>query len=247
MITKNQIKLINSLAQKKYRKQHGLFLVQGEKNVAELFRSEYELHQVFATQAFVTQYQDQLNGAHVVVTTSDALAKAGTFSSNNSALALVKIPTPAEAPVNAANLLLALDGVSDPGNLGTLIRLADWYGISDILVSQDCADFYNPKVISATMGSFCRVRLHRVDLAEFLSQQVCPIYGAFLEGENIHQATLSDSGIIVLGSESHGIRAEVAEFVSHKITIPNFGQAESLNVAMAGAIIIDNFKRHSAN
>lgn len=246
MITKNQIKLINSLAQKKYRKQHGLFLVQGEKNVAELFCSDYELHQVYATQEFASQYQAELKAVHLVVTTPDALAKAGTFSSNNSALALVKIPTDSGLPLVSSNLLLALDGVSDPGNMGTLIRLADWYGISDIVVSQDSADFYNPKVISATMGSFCRVRLHTVDLVEFLAQQACPIYGAFLEGENIHQATLSQAGIIVLGSESHGIRSQVGDFISHKITIPNFGQAESLNVAMAGAIILDNFKRQGA-
>ncbi|MCE2571325.1 RNA methyltransferase [Motilimonas eburnea] len=245
MITKNQLKLINSLAQKKYRKQHGLFLVQGEKNVVELFRSDYELHQVFATEAFVSQHQGELRAKHVVITTPDALAKAGTFSSNNSALALVKVPSQSDIDVDTANkLLLALDGVSDPGNLGTLIRLADWYGITDIVVSQDSADFYNPKVISATMGSFCRVRLHRLDLAAFLNQQTCPIYGAFLEGENIHQAKLAQSGIIVLGSESHGIRGAVADSINHKITIPNFGQAESLNVAMAGAIILDNFKRN---
>ncbi|MDO6526410.1 RNA methyltransferase [Motilimonas sp. 1_MG-2023] len=243
MITKNQIKLINSLAQKKYRKQHGLFIVQGEKNVVELFASNFEIHQVFATESFLDKYQAHLTTTHFVAATSEELAKAGTFSSNNTAIALVKTRQLALPDNNLNELVLALDGVSDPGNLGTLIRLADWYGIKQIVASEDCADVYNPKVISATMGSFCRINVVNTDLVAYLSQQTVPIYGAFLEGENIHQAALSQQGVILLGSESHGIRGSVSNLVSHKITIPSFGLAESLNVAMAGAIILDNFKR----
>lgn len=244
MITKNQIKLINSLAQKKYRKQHGLFIVQGEKNVAELFSSDFEIHQVFATEAFLDKYQAQLATTHFSLATADELAKAGTFSSNNTVIALVRTRELALPELPVDGLVLALDGVSDPGNLGTLIRLADWYGIKYIVASEDCADLYNPKVVSATMGSFCRVQLITADLASYLAQQTVPVYGAFLAGENIHHASLSRQGIIVLGSESHGIREYISGYISHKITIPSFGQAESLNVAMAGAIILDNFKRH---
>ncbi|MCE2593842.1 RNA methyltransferase [Motilimonas cestriensis] len=243
MITKNQIKLINSLAQKKYRKQHGLFIVQGEKNVVELFSSNFEIHQVFATESFLAKYPAELSTTHFVAASPEELAKAGTFSTNNTVIALVKTRQLALPENNLNELVLALDGVSDPGNLGTLIRLADWYGIKQIVASEDCADVYNPKVISATMGSFCRVEVVNTDLAAYLSQQTVPVYGAFLEGENIYQTTLSSQGVIVLGSESHGIRDEVSSFISHKITIPSFGQAESLNVAMAGAIILDNFKR----
>jgi TrmH family RNA methyltransferase len=149
-----------------------------------------------------------------------------------------------ELPAIADNeLILVLDQVGDPGNLGTIIRVADWYGIKQIICSPDCADFYNPKVIAATMGSFARVKISHTNLIEYLSQQTKPVYGAFLEGKNIHKSKLSDSAFIVMGSESHGISQAVGKYITDKITIPAFGQAESLNVAMATGIILDNFKR----
>lgn len=243
MISKNQLKLINSLAQKKYRRKHQLFLVQGEKNVLELLQSNFELHQLFATDAFYQRHSQALKHQHCVITTPEFLQKAGTLQTNDAVLALVKTPALTDPKVAGNELALVLDGVSDPGNLGTIIRLADWYGIKQVIASEDCADCFNPKVISASMGSFARVSVHYTGLAEFLSAQSMPVYGAFLEGENLHRAELSQQGFIVLGSESHGIRPEVARYVNRKITIPNFGQAESLNVAMAGAIILDNFKR----
>ncbi|WP_435236809.1 TrmH family RNA methyltransferase [Psychromonas sp. PT13] len=247
MISKNQLKLIHSLEQKKQRKKTGLFLVQGEKNVAELFNSDFVIKHIFATAAYINKNSTLLRDKGVInliiEATDDELKKAGTLVSNNSVLAIVECKT-TELPVIRGNeLILVLDQVGDPGNLGTIIRVADWYGIEHIVCSPDCADFYNPKVIAASMGSFARVNISHADLTAYLSMQTKPIYGAFLAGQDIHQAELANSAFIVMGSESHGISANVEKLITDKITIPSFGQAESLNVAMATGIILDNFKR----
>ncbi|WP_372881220.1 RNA methyltransferase [Psychromonas sp.] len=247
MISKNQLKLIHALEQKKQRKKHGLFLVQGEKNVGELFDSSFSIKQLFATSHYINKNSRVLAEQGLVAITVEAteeeLKKAGTLVSNNSVLAVAECQTMPVPQIQSNELILVLDQVGDPGNLGTIIRVADWYGIKHIICSPDCADFYNPKVIAASMGSFARIQVSHTDLSEYLSKQSAPVYGAFLEGENIHKAPLSKSGYIVMGSESHGISLEVAKFITDKITIPNFGQAESLNVAMATGIILDNFKR----
>jgi len=152
---------------------------------------------------------------------------------------------PSQQALPTSGLILALDGVSDPGNLGTIIRVADWYGIKHIVTSTDSADAYNPKTISATMGSFARVSVTQTDLTSYLPSLNLPVYGAFLEGENIHKTALKQDAVLLMGSESHGIRADCESLVTDKITIPAYGQAESLNVAMATGIILDNFKRHA--
>ncbi|WP_022942347.1 TrmH family RNA methyltransferase [Psychromonas hadalis] len=247
MISKNQLKLIKALESKKQRQKKGLFLVQGEKNVAELFNSNFVIKQLFATPTYINSNARLLTEHGLVTLTIEAseeeLKKAGTLLSNNSVLAIVECKTFTLPEISENELILILDQVGDPGNLGTILRVADWYGIKNVVCSPDCADFYNPKVIAATMGSFTRVNVSHVDLKTYLSVQIKPIYGAFLEGKNIHQATLSDTAFIVMGSESHGISAPIEAFISDKITIPRFGQAESLNVAMATGIILDNFKR----
>lgn len=247
MISKNQLKLIHALEQKKQRKKNGLFLVQGEKNVGELFNADFTVKHLFATSAYINKNNKVLAEQGLVditvEATEDELKKAGTLLSNNSVLAVVECQTMPVPQIHRNELILVLDQVGDPGNLGTIIRVADWYGIKNIICSQDCADFYNPKVIAASMGSFARVQVSHTDLCDYLGQQSAAIYGAFLEGENIHKATLNNSAFIVMGSESHGISAEIAQFINHKITIPSFGNAESLNVAMATGIILDNFKR----
>jgi len=247
MISKNQLKLIHSLEQKKQRKKSGLFLVQGEKNVNELFNSDFEVVNLFASTEYINKHASFLSDQKLVSLTIESsveeLQKAGTLKTNNSVIAVAKCKL-YEAPVIKSNeLILVLDQVSDPGNLGTIIRVADWYGIKHVICSPDCADLYNPKVIAATMGSFARVQVSHVDLCEYLSAQDKPIYGAFLEGKNIHHSKLASSAFIVMGSESHGISGPVSQFITDKITIPNFGLAESLNVAMATGIILDNFKR----
>lgn len=247
MISKNQLKLIKALESKKQRKKNGLFLVQGEKNVAELFNANFSIQQIFATAGYINNNNTLLASQGLIALTTEAseeeLKKAGTLLTNNSVIALVECRESTVPEISENELILVLDQVGDPGNLGTILRVADWYGISNVVCSPDCADFYNPKVIAATMGSFARVNVSHVDLTTYLSAQTKPIYGAFLEGENIHKAQLSDSAFIVMGSESHGISKSVEQFITDKITIPNFGQAESLNVAMATGIILDNFKR----
>jgi RNA methyltransferase, TrmH family len=175
------------------------------------------------------------------------LIKAGTFSSNNAALAVAHMRQLPTLRFQPSDFAIALDDIRDPGNLGTIIRIADWYGIGTIVCSDTCADFYNPKTISATMGSFTRVKAYYLDLATWLRDlpQGTPVYGASLEGDNIHRMQLLPQGIVVMGNEANGIRAEVAGEVNRLIKIPAFGQAESLNVATATAIIIDNFMRNA--
>ncbi len=226
MISKNQLKLLRALGQKKQRKAHGLFLVQGEKNVLELVNSSLTVKQIFATAEFLEQHRQELGHFDCIEASLDDLTKASTLVSNNAAIAVVEIPS-AKVP-QAKGLMIALDGVSDPGNLGTIIRVADWYGIEHIVASSDCADPYNPKTISATMGSFGRVQVSLVDLPSYLEQANLPVYGAFLEGESVHKTDFSAEGILLMGSESHGVREEASKFVTDKITIPAFGGAESL-------------------
>ncbi|BBN82357.1 RNA methyltransferase [Pseudoalteromonas sp. A25] len=241
MISKNQLKLLRALAQKKYRKQHGLYLVQGQKNVQELIAANIPIQQLFASPQFISEHRPQLQNIDYVEADADSLTKASTLTSNNAAIAIVKSPEP--QPIDESTIVLALDGVSDPGNLGTIIRVADWYGLKQIVVSEDCADHLNPKVISATMGSFVRVNIVRTNLVEFLAQYSGAIYGAYLNGQSVHNTEFATKGVLVMGSESHGIRQQVGQYINTPITIPSFGGAESLNVAMATGIILDNIKR----
>ncbi|MCW8347243.1 RNA methyltransferase [Vibrio sp. ZSDZ65] len=241
MISKNQLKLLRALGQKKQRKAHGLFLVEGEKNVLELVGAQLTVKQVFATSDFLSANEQALSRFDCIEASLDELTKASSLVTNNAAVAIVEIPSH-DIP-EAKGLMIALDGVSDPGNLGTIIRVADWYGIKHIVASTDCADPYNPKTIRATMGSFGRVQVSLTDLPSYLEQASIPVYGAFLEGESVHSTQFSAQGILLMGSESHGVRAEAEKHVTDKITIPAFGGAESLNVAMATGIILDNLRR----
>lgn len=241
MISKNQLKLLRALGQKKQRRLHNLFLVQGEKNTLELLGSSMTVRTIFATDEFISQHKNRLNNFDVVSCSEAELSKASTLTSNNAAIAIVE--TPQIKQLSEQNIILALDNISDPGNLGTIIRLADWYGIKDIVCNSQCADPYNPKTIAATMGSFTRVNVLQTELADFIKQAELPVYGAFLNGNNVHKQVFEDKLILVMGNESHGISDKLAELVTNPITIPQFGQAESLNVAMATGIILDNIKR----
>jgi len=245
MLSKAVIKYINSLQVKKYRNQHQAFVVEGAKSVIELLQSDFKLQHVYVTESFEQDNRRQLKDIDYQVVTETDLVKAGTYASNNAALAVAYMRRLPELQVNPDELVIALDDIRDPGNLGTIIRIADWYGIKKIICSETCADFYNPKVIAATMGSFTRLQVHYLNLEEWLKtlNKTHQIYGASLEGENIHQMKLSPQGIVVMGNEANGIRAEVAAQINQLIKIPAFGNAESLNVATATAIIIDNFRR----
>ena len=240
MVSKNQIKLITSLQQKKYRKQEQLFFAEGVKVVQELLQSNFELLDLFTTkQDFLTVPK---NKVHAI---SEAeLKKISALTTPNSCLAVFKIPKAKE--MVDKGLIVALDDVRDPGNLGTIIRLCDWFGIETLFCSEESVDIYNPKVVQATMGSISRVNVVYGNLEAFLSQTKLPVFGTFMDGKNIYQEKLPKEGIIVMGNEANGISSSVEKLVSDRIAIPRFGNlqvTESLNVATATAIILSEFKR----
>lgn len=244
MVPKSKIKFVKSLQVKKYRKQEQCFVVEGRKSVIELLQSDFETIWVAGTKDFINENLASLEKLNIewCEAKEEELIAMGSFQSNQSALAIARIK-PNVIPSTSSGFCLALDDIKDPGNLGTIIRTADWYGIHSLFASEESADFYNSKSISATMGSFCRVTVTYVDLKEWLSQAKLPVYGAFLDGEDVHSVNFGDRGVILIGSESHGIGRELEAMVTKKITIPRFGGAESLNAAMAAGIILDNLVR----
>ncbi|WP_186756621.1 TrmH family RNA methyltransferase [Echinicola salinicaeni] len=247
MISKNTLKFIKSLQQKKFRKQENAFFVEGAKNVTELLQSDFEVNQLLYTEKFYEKHSSLVDGfsGQSFLVAQKNLESAGAFKTNDEALAVARIKENHSFDVKEGEMAIALDDVRDPGNLGTIIRIADWYGINKLVFSEQTADFYNPKVLQASMGSFTRIQFFYTSLKTYLSQQNQKVYGAFLDGENIHQAPLNGEGIILMGNESKGISAELEALVDFKLTIPKFGNAESLNVAIATAVICDNFKRNN--
>ncbi len=247
MISKKWLKLIHSLQLKKYRKQHQAFLVEGTKSVLELFSSDYSVQILFVTQDFYNEHIRLLKKQSFECQVVDQieLEKSGVFQSNNACLAVVSAKLNKPLFVEGNEYLLMLDDVRDPGNLGTILRIADWYGIRKIICSEETTDIYNPKVIAASMGSFTRVQTYYCDIAHYLQNHTrnTPVYGAFLEGENVHAMPFTPEGILIMGNESQGIRPELTSFVTHKIHIPRYGGAESLNVGIATAVICDNIRR----
>lgn len=244
MLTKNNTKFIKSLQLKKFRQKEGLFIVEGAKNTLELLNSSYKLKYLIVTEDFLDRHQKEINSSEIepIVVKEKELSALGAFQSNTDALAVVYEKTPPKYDSNGFDLVL--DDIRDPGNLGTIIRLADWYGIKNIICSETTAEFYNPKVISASMGSIFRTNLYRRDLKEFLAENKHrKIYGALLEGENVHQVKFEANGLLVIGNESNGIHSELISLITDRVTIPKIGQAESLNAAMATAIICDNVFR----
>lgn len=240
MVSKNQIKRITGLLQKKNRKQEQLFFAEGIKVIEELIHSTFELEHVFCTSEMFSEISKDKK---TIISDSD-LKKISALKTPNDCLALFKIP--AETKTNTSGLIIALDDIRDPGNLGTIIRLCDWFGIAQIVCSSECVDVYNPKVVQATMGSISRVNVSYLDLNEYLTKTNLPIYGTFMEGENIYKTNLQQEGIIVLGNEANGISAAIEKYVTQKIAIPRFGNlqlTESLNVATATAIVLSEFKR----
>ena len=240
MVSKNQIKLITSLQQKKYRKQEQLFFAEGVKVVQELLHSNFELQDLFTTkQDFLTVPK---NKVHAI---SEAeLKKISALITPNTCLAVFKIPKAKQ--MVEKGLLVALDDVRDPGNLGTIIRLCDWFGIETLFCSEESVDIYNPKVVQATMGSISRVNVVYGNLEAFLLQTKLPVFGTFMDGKNIYQEKLPKEGIIIMGNEANGISSSVEKLVSERVAIPRFGNlqvTESLNVATATAIILSEFKR----
>ena len=239
MISKQQQKYIQSLHNKKYRTDYGEFLVEGEKGLDELLASDFEIVRLFCSEDFGARHP-HLRDA--VITPIAAIAAVSTFKSNSAGLAIVKQKRPASLQ-NFDRVTLILDNIHDPGNLGPIIRLADWYGIRNVICSPETVEFYNPKVISSTMGSFTRINVFYASLPAFIRDFNLPVYGADLEGANVHHHRFEEKIGLVIGSESHGISAEVAVLLTAKVTIPRLGGAESLNAAMATGIILDNIFR----
>lgn len=243
MISKNQIKFIKQLDQKKYRKRENVFVAEGHKVVGDLLSCGFEPHTIFAT----NQWKAPRDIAFQEVT-DDELRKISFLQHPQQVFAIFHMPAASPATIQD-QLVLALDGVQDPGNLGTIIRIADWFGISDIFCSADTADVWNPKVIQATMGSIARVRITYTDLVALIKEAQVPVYGTLLDGDNIYQQTLSQNGIIVMGNEGNGISPEIRQLITNKLLIPDFNtgdsHAESLNVAIATAITCSEFRRRS--
>lgn len=245
MLSKRLSKYFKSLQLKKYRSQERKFLVEGAKGVLEVLKSNFQVEYLLATSEFLDNLNAPLgaNAQETIVCKSADLETVGTFKSNKAAIAIVSMPEQVAINVTNGELSLALDGVNDPGNLGTIIRIADWYGVKQIFCSHETADVYNPKVINATMGSFTRVQLHYTDLADLIKATEAPVYGAVLDGDSIRGRDLAPNGILVMGSESQGISDSLKPLLTVPIYIPGRGGAESLNVAVATAIMLDNFFR----
>ena len=242
MVSKNQIKLITSLQQKKFRQLHKLFIAEGVKVIQELLDSNFVLEHLYVTESIF----ESLNNESKTVITESELKKISCLSTPNNCLALFAIPE-TEKPISSG-LIVALDAVRDPGNLGTIIRLCDWFGVDQLWCNEQTVDLYNPKVVQATMGSLARVKVHYLDLEKEIQKANLPVFGTFMDGENIYQSNLPSEGILILGNEANGISTAIEKLVTSRLAIPRFGnlqKTESLNVASAAAIFLSEFKRKS--
>ncbi len=227
---------------KKYRNEEQRFLVEGAKSVKEILHSDYEVELIVGAPHFLSQISSDYR-VELVECSEKELSFIGTFQSNETAIAIAKMK-PNKSPILANDeLLLGLDDIRDPGNLGTIIRIADWYGITNIIASENTTDFYSPKVVTSSMGSFTRINMYYTNLSNFLSNSNRVVYGAFLEGEDVHDIRIEPSSVLVIGNESNGISKEVESIIDRRITIPRYGKAESLNAGVATAIILDNLVR----
>ena len=236
-LSKSKIKYIKSLQLKKNRVHEGRFIVEGGKSVTEFLKSDFTVVALVATAEFYAKTNAGLYPADCYVTGADTLATLGTFKSNNTALAIVATCPATEPLPGQDEFILAVDGLNDPGNLGTIIRIADWFGIRKVLLSNGSVEVYNPKVVSATKGSLTRVAVYYVDLPTVLATYPGQVYAAAMAGEDLANVEPVRAGVLVLGSESHGISAALSPYITRNLTIPRQGGAESLNVAVAAGII----------
>jgi TrmH family RNA methyltransferase len=248
MLSKNRIKYVNSLKVKKFRQLHQSFIVEGAKSVLELIRSDFEIEFVLGTQDFQQKYSSILSQHKTLIetVTLTELEGLGSFQTNDSCLAVAKIKENVFLDAEDKEYVIVLDDINDPGNLGTIIRIADWYGINKIVCSISTTDLYNPKVIAASKGSFTRVKLYYTDLVDYLKNHTGQktVIGAFLGGDSLYDFAFSQNGgYIIMGNEANGVGQDVESYVKQKVTIPRFGEAESLNVGVATAVILDNLRR----
>ena len=246
-MTKAEIQLVRALADKRGRTEHGLFVAEGEKLIGELRASHLRVRKLFALEGI-------FEGPEVETVAPRDMERLSLLKTAGNSLALVEIPRyELDTESLKGRLTLALDDVQNPGNLGTIIRLADWFGIGHVVCSPGTADCFNPKVVQATMGAITRVKVHYTDLAAFLgsvAERNRPVYGTFLEGENLYDAPLAETGVVVMGNEGRGVTPEVARMVTRRLFIPPYPAdrrgSESLNVAIATAVVCGEFRRRAA-
>ena len=234
MITKNQIKFIKSLSLKKNRIKEQLFIAEGEKIVSELLRSDFEIKNIYATKEW------KVNNDNITQISNAELQRISNLKSPNKVLAVVQFKN--NKIIKHDGITLVLDEINDPGNLGTIIRMCDWFGVKQIICSKNTVDIFNPKVVQSAMGSAFRVQVNYIDLENYLSDIKTPIYGAFMDGKNLKEVKLPKSAHLVMGNEANGISAEINKLITDKVAIKNIGKsAESLNVAVATSILLHVF------
>ena len=246
MLSKSQISFIKSLHQKKYRKESGIFIIEGIKSITEFISSNYTIHSIYYTDELASLLPKNITNIKLFEVNSVELEKISTLQAPQGILALIYIPEQQKLDLKSLKncFSLVLDNVQDPGNLGTIIRTADWFGIKNIICSENTVEAYNPKTVQSTMGSLCRVNLCYTNLNKFLNEIDLPIFGALLEGNNIYNTDWGSEGLILLGNEGHGISDELINKITAPITIPRFGKAESLNVAVSAAIFCNELSRN---
>jgi len=239
MVVKSELKLIKSLQQKKCRNEHGLFVVEGKKTVEEVLNSNIEIYKLFT----VDSNELETGDVPFYSISNKELSQISSLKNPNGYLGVFHIPKPTDQILS--DWILVLDGVQDPGNLGTIIRLCDWFGITDIICSTDTVDCYNPKVLQATMGSITRVNVQYKDLDAFLNSTELPVYGIFMDGVSVNNTKLPKKGIMIMGNEGKGISDAIAQLCTDRLAIPQFGEAttESLNVASATAILLHEIRK----
>lgn len=244
MISKNEMNRVRSLHQKKFRQMYGIFLVEGVKMVNELLSSSLKVHSIYATAG--CDISSQVSSVPLIIVSESDLKKLSTQENPDGCIAVAEIPASdfdAAKPL-AGELYLLCDGINDPGNAGTIIRTAEWFGISHVFFSENSVEAFNPKTVAASKGSIFRVSCVYTDLQNLIAANThLPVYGAFMNGENIYTTPLQNKGMIVIGNEANGISVDIAERIQHKVCIPNFGKAESLNAGVATGIILSEFKR----
>ncbi len=238
MLSKNELKYIQSLCHKKQREAEGLFIAEGAKLVSELLRSNYKVKKVYGLEDWFAQSPGIK--AETAVITEIELQKISLLQSPNQVLAIVEQKPATVPPAAKGRFTLVADGIQDPGNFGTIIRIADWFGITQIIAGEDTVELYNPKVIQATMGSFIRVNIQYASTADYLKHCQVPVFGAVLNGHNMYQQPPVKEAVLVIGNEGKGIREEALTFITHPITIPRIGGGESLNAAVAAGIIVSH-------
>ena len=247
MLSKSQISFVNALHQKKHRKEQNLFIAEGSKSIIEFTQSNYIVNTIFHTSEATTKLYNLSQKVKLQEVSESELKKISTLTSPHDALALIQIPERTNTVQESftGKFVLVLDGIQDPGNLGTIIRTADWFGFSDIICSTDTVDAYNPKVVQASMGSLSRISVYHADLNEFFANANMTIFGALLDGRSVYETNFGKEGYIILGNEGNGISEKVKALINTAVTIPKFGGAESLNVAISAAIICSEIKRNN--